>query len=221
VLIVDEAAMVGTRLLARILDHADRAGAKVVLVGDTAQLPEIDAGGAFRGLAVRLGSVRLDENRRQVHQWEREALELLRVGDAGGAIGRYWQHNRVVVRASAPALRSQLVADWWAAMRRPEEQAPVMVAARFDELIHAPTRLAIVALLAEAVYRQGRYERAEELTRVSENASHLNDVFAHITWRRVRAKALLHPSDALAQLHLPGPHLASSRSAPNHRSRSA
>ena len=94
--------MVGTRLLARILDHADRAGAKVVLVGDTAQLPEIDAGGAFRGLAVRLGSVRLDENRRQVHQWEREALELLRAGDAGGAIGRYWQHNRVVVRVSAP-----------------------------------------------------------------------------------------------------------------------
>jgi conjugative relaxase-like TrwC/TraI family protein len=134
VLIVDEAAMVGTRLLARILDHADRAGAKVVLVGDTAQLPEIDAGGAFRGLAVRLGSVRLDENRRQVHQWEREALELLRAGDAGGAIGRYWQHNRVVVRASAPALRSQLVADWWAAMRRPEEQAPVMVAARHAEV---------------------------------------------------------------------------------------
>lgn len=130
VLIVDEAGMVGTRLLARILDHADRAGAKVVLVGDTAQLPEIDAGGAFRGLAVRLGSVQLTENRRQVHQWEREALELLRVGDAGGAIGRYWQHNRVVVRASAPALRSQLVADWWAATGNGDEQPPVMVAAR-------------------------------------------------------------------------------------------
>jgi conjugative relaxase-like TrwC/TraI family protein len=130
VLVIDEAGMVGTRLLTRILDHGDRAGSKVVLVGDSGQLPEIDAGGAFRGLAVRLGSVQLTENRRQVHQWEREALELLRAGDAGAAVGRYWQHDRVVVRASAPALRNQLVADWWAAMRRPEEQAPVMVAAR-------------------------------------------------------------------------------------------
>jgi DNA-binding SARP family transcriptional activator/tetratricopeptide (TPR) repeat protein len=49
---------------------------------------------------------------------------------------------------------------------------------------------AIVALLAEAVYRQGRYQEAEELTRRSEEASHLNDVFANIAWRPVRAKAL-------------------------------
>jgi DNA-binding SARP family transcriptional activator len=49
---------------------------------------------------------------------------------------------------------------------------------------------AIVALLAEAVYRQGRYQEAEELTRRSERASHLNDVYANIAWRPVRAKAL-------------------------------
>jgi DNA-binding SARP family transcriptional activator/tetratricopeptide (TPR) repeat protein len=49
---------------------------------------------------------------------------------------------------------------------------------------------AIVALLAEAVYRQGRYREAEELTRRSEKASHLNDVYANIAWRPVRAKAL-------------------------------
>ena len=56
VLVVDEAAMVGTRKLARLLDHAEAAGAKVVLVGDPCQLPEIDAGGAFRGLRARLGA---------------------------------------------------------------------------------------------------------------------------------------------------------------------
>jgi DNA-binding SARP family transcriptional activator len=49
---------------------------------------------------------------------------------------------------------------------------------------------AIVALLAEAVYRQGRYQEAEELTRRSEKASHVNDVFANLAWRPVRAKAL-------------------------------
>jgi conjugative relaxase-like TrwC/TraI family protein len=130
VLVIDEAGMVGTRVLAQVLNYAERAGAKTVLVGDAAQLPEIDAGGAFRGLAVRVGAIHLAENRRQVHHWEREALQLLRAGDAGAAIGRYWQHNRVVVRASAPALRRQLVADWWAATSNAGEQPPVMVAAR-------------------------------------------------------------------------------------------
>ncbi len=46
--------MVGTRQLARILDHAAVAHAKVVLVGDPRQLPEIDAGGLLRGLGRRI-----------------------------------------------------------------------------------------------------------------------------------------------------------------------
>jgi ATP-dependent exoDNAse (exonuclease V) alpha subunit len=54
VLVVDEAGMVGTRTLARLLDAAQRSGTKLVLVGDHHQLPEIDAGGAFAGLAARL-----------------------------------------------------------------------------------------------------------------------------------------------------------------------
>src|SRR5207244_11830723 len=53
VLIVDEAAMVGTRQLARLLDHAQADGAKVVLVGDDHQLTEIEAGGAFDAPAQR------------------------------------------------------------------------------------------------------------------------------------------------------------------------
>ena len=74
VLVVDEAAMVGTRKLARFLAHADRTGAKVVLVGDHHQLPEIDVGGAFVGIHARLQGARLLENRRQIEPWERDAL---------------------------------------------------------------------------------------------------------------------------------------------------
>ncbi len=51
VLVVDEAGMVGTRALAPLLDHAATAGAKVILVGDPKQLPEIEAGGFLRHLA--------------------------------------------------------------------------------------------------------------------------------------------------------------------------
>jgi ATP-dependent exoDNAse (exonuclease V) alpha subunit len=56
VLVVDEAGMVGSRTLTRLLEHAQQAKAKVVLVGDDRQLAAIDAGGGFRALRLRLGA---------------------------------------------------------------------------------------------------------------------------------------------------------------------
>src|SRR3546814_6978669 len=50
VLVIDEAGMIGTRQMERVLGEAERAGAKVVLVGDAEQLQAIEAGAAFRAL---------------------------------------------------------------------------------------------------------------------------------------------------------------------------
>ena len=115
VIVVDEAGMVGTRLLDRLLTVADRRDATVVLVGDDRQLPEIDAGGAYRALCERLGAVELVENRRQREEWERQALVLLREGRSQEALAAYVEHGRVVLGPSGDCVRSRLVADWWAA----------------------------------------------------------------------------------------------------------
>jgi hypothetical protein len=95
VVVLDEASMAGSRKLARLLDRARAAGAKVVLVGDTRQLSSVDAGGGFRGLVARLGAHRLLENRRQVEQWEREALRDLRDGRVRPAMTTYAAHGRL------------------------------------------------------------------------------------------------------------------------------
>ena len=55
-----------------------RRDAKLVLLGDHRQLPAIGAGGAFRGLLARLPVIELQENRRQLAEWERDALQALR-----------------------------------------------------------------------------------------------------------------------------------------------
>ena len=64
--------MAGTRDLAAIVDQATAVGAKVVLVGDHHQLPEVAAGGAFRAALDTLGDrvVELTVNRRQQNAWE-------------------------------------------------------------------------------------------------------------------------------------------------------
>jgi hypothetical protein len=124
--------MVGTRKLARVLAHAETAGTKVVLVGDPSQLPEIDAGGAFRGLQGRLGASHLTDNRRQTDQWERATLAELRSGDPNRAIDDYADHDRVHQAATDDAVRDQLVDAWMNA--RVDGENVLMVAARLADV---------------------------------------------------------------------------------------
>ena len=69
VLVVDEAGMIGTRQMERVMCRGSRAGAKIVLVGDVQQLQAIEAGAAFRLLAERHGAVEIGEVRRQQQSW--------------------------------------------------------------------------------------------------------------------------------------------------------
>ena len=101
VLVVDEAAIVATRKLAPLLSHAERTGAKVVLVGDDRQFASIQAGGGFRALRLRLGASELTVNRRQVEAWEQRAIDDVRAGNLEQAIAAYAEHDRI--RALRPA----------------------------------------------------------------------------------------------------------------------
>jgi hypothetical protein len=137
VLVIDEAGMLGSRKLARLLDHAQHVQAKVVLVGDDRQLAAIDAGGGFRALRLRLGASELVENRRQQQAWEREALELVRSGLVEEAVAAYQAHDRVVAADSKPAATLALLQDWWAAYQQAERdpaQEVVVLAARRAEV---------------------------------------------------------------------------------------
>jgi conjugative relaxase-like TrwC/TraI family protein len=121
VLVVDEAGMVGTRKLAALLQHAERAGAKVVLVGDDRQFSPVDAGGGFRALRLRLGASELTVNRRQVAAWEQQAIDLVREQRVEEAIAAYREHDRIRVYESRVDLAMGLVNDWFTAHRAGEQ----------------------------------------------------------------------------------------------------
>jgi conjugative relaxase-like TrwC/TraI family protein len=118
VLLVDEAGMVDSASLGRLIDHAARSGAKLVLVGDPAQLGEIEAGGLFAAIARRSEAIHLDEVIRHRHELDREAARLIRDGRGAEAIDRYVREGRMVIAADTEARREAIVADWWAAGSR-------------------------------------------------------------------------------------------------------
>jgi Ti-type conjugative transfer relaxase TraA len=134
VLVVDEAGMVDTRRMAKLLDHAADARAKVVMVGDERQVPAVEAGGSFAGLADRLGAVELSQVHRQRHSWDRSALDELRHGDISEWIAAYDQHGRLVPCRSADEQTRTLVSDWYVAAREYGMEQTVMLAGRRDEV---------------------------------------------------------------------------------------
>jgi ATP-dependent exoDNAse (exonuclease V) alpha subunit len=108
------------------LTVAQRRECKVVLVGDPAQLPEIEAGGAFATLTQQPRALRLDGHGRQTQWWEQEALLALRGGNPAALLDAYATHDRLHTDTDRDQLRLTLVADYLQARR--EQTDPWQVA---------------------------------------------------------------------------------------------
>ncbi|ODP37490.1 Ti-type conjugative transfer relaxase TraA [Sphingomonas turrisvirgatae] len=112
VLVVDEAGMIGSRQMERVLSQARDAGAKVVMVGDPEQLQAIEAGAAFRSVTERHGAAEITEIRRQREDWQRDATRALATGRTGEAIHAYDGKGMVHAADTREQARSELVDGW-------------------------------------------------------------------------------------------------------------
>ncbi len=150
--IVDEASLAGTRTLDAIADHARQAGAKVLLVGDPAQLGAVDAGGAFALIArSRHDTPTLTDVRRFTNAWEADASLALRDGDTT-SIDTYDKHGRID-GGDSEAMLDAAYAGWQADL-----------ASGLDSLLIAPTRDTVTQLNSRA--RTDRIAAGEVDTRI-------------------------------------------------------
>jgi conjugative relaxase-like TrwC/TraI family protein len=112
VIVIDEAAMMGTRSMAYLCERTAAAGAKLVLVGDHAQLPEIDAGGAFRALVERTNPIVLDVNRRQKRPADQRLLEMWRAGELEEALTIAAEAGDLVLDLTPEHTFARMVTDY-------------------------------------------------------------------------------------------------------------
>jgi Ti-type conjugative transfer relaxase TraA len=136
VLVIDEAGMVGTRQLERVLSHAAEAGAKVVLVGDPQQLQSIEAGAAFRSIHERHGGVEIGEVRRQREDWQRDATRDLATGRIGNAIHAYDDHGMVHAAPTREQARDDLI-DRWDRERQASPDLSRIILTHTNDEVHA------------------------------------------------------------------------------------
>lgn len=143
-LIIDEATLAGTLTLDRLTALAADAGAKVLLVGDWAQLQSVDAGGAFTLLAAaRPDTPELTDVQRFTNEWEKLASLDLRFGRTE-VIGTYLRHDRVREGATAEMIDAAYAA-WRADVH--EGRASVLVTEATESVIELNQRARAERLL--------------------------------------------------------------------------
>jgi hypothetical protein len=152
VVIVDEAAMMDSRVTGEVLAEARQAGAKVILAGDDRQLASIERGGLFSELRERHGSAEITEITRQRTDWQRQAARDLAEGRFGDAVAAFDQEGAITWTGDQVDARAALVAAW------KRDTAAEPEATRF---VFAYTNKDVDTLNAEL--RQVRRERGELL----------------------------------------------------------
>ncbi len=148
VLVIDEASMVGTRQMERLLGGAAEAGAKVVLVGDPRQLLPIEAGEPFLEMLGRGEHRELRCITRQRAPWMRQAVLDLAEGRVGEAMAAFEEHQQLERFPNGRLAEAALVERW--RDHRGQEHP----------LILASTRAEVARLNSEI---QGRREDRGEL----------------------------------------------------------
>lgn len=150
--IIDEASLAGTLALDAITAHAREAGAKVLLVGDWAQLAAVDAGGAFGMLVRERGDApELTDVRRFRNDWEKHASLGLRIGDTD-VIDTYIDHDRVT-----PGGYEEILEHAYQAWRADQQagKTSVLIAETIDTVSALNTRARTDRIVAGQVALDG------------------------------------------------------------------
>ena len=112
VVIVDEAGMVDTRTMVKLLTLANKHNIKLVLAGDDKQLPAIQAGAAFRGIVEQTDAAIMEKVWRQQEHWQQEASVAFSKGNAAKALQAYIEHGCIDWSDDKQQAREHIARDY-------------------------------------------------------------------------------------------------------------
>ncbi len=176
VLLVDEASMVSTLDLDALTQAAAAAGAKVVLIGDPAQIGVIDGpGGMLAHLARNGHALALTDIHRFTADWEKDATLQLRAGRSE-VLATYQQQGRLHACPDGDTAADELFAHWQQA-RAQGQDALMLARTRLDvDALNQRARLHALEtgqLTGQALEVGGREWQTGDLLRTRKNQRHL------------------------------------------------
>jgi conjugative relaxase-like TrwC/TraI family protein len=126
VVILDEAGMIGSRKMDRILSEVEKTGAKVILLGEAEQLQPIEAGGIFKAISDEIGKAGLTTIVRQEEKWQRDAVMHFRAGEAEQGLKLFQDRGKLSIHENGQDMIKGMVSEQVRLMTMPSEK-PVSV----------------------------------------------------------------------------------------------
>lgn len=112
VLCVDEAGMLDLPTAHKLITYCDRAGAKILLVGESEQLQAVGYGDAFRYIGEKFGLSAVKDINRQVDDWQKEMVENFASGRTKEAVKALYDNGSVVLSKTEDDRLKALVDDY-------------------------------------------------------------------------------------------------------------
>jgi conjugative relaxase-like TrwC/TraI family protein len=126
--IVDEASMLSARDTATLLESAEKAQARVILVGDVKQLGSVGAGAAFAQLQdAGMATAKLAEIVRQTNPLTKEAVEASIQGDARRALNALDGGGGKIIALADPVERMKAMARDYAALSPKDQRSTIVI----------------------------------------------------------------------------------------------
>ncbi len=120
IVIMDEAGMTDSNSFHDVLVAIKRAKAKLVLIGDHAQLQPVGPGAPFRALLERIGFAELTTIRRQKDSWQRDATSKFAQGKTGAALEAYNKNKCIEILDNPNKAMEKLIDDWQISINKKE-----------------------------------------------------------------------------------------------------
>lgn len=128
VLVIDEAAVVPTRIMERLMKMAEADGARVVMLGDTGQTKAIEAGRPFHQLQVEgMDTALMGDIVRQKSPELKAAVELAARGQASASLNVLSQQLRAVHTIDEDDVRYDAIAARYAALSAKDRRETLIV----------------------------------------------------------------------------------------------
>ena len=174
VLVVDEAGMVGTRLMARLVEAVTKGGGKLVLVGDARQLQPIEAGGPFATVAKTLGQAELKKISRQQDWKDRQVVYDAADGKAESALKSLGERGLLHVADNRSNAMEKLVANW-AAREAKDPKNGLIFCGRNEEAIDLNRRCQKERIRAGLIEQRHQIQIGEEHIHVGDRVQLLKN----------------------------------------------
>ncbi len=113
VLVVDEASMIGSAEMAKLVNLCEKYGSKLLFIGDYGQLFGVAGGAPMKAIEEIVGGgVALNNIIRQKIDWQVEASTALAVGNVEDALKAYDDKGNIQFEESDSATKAALIENW-------------------------------------------------------------------------------------------------------------